>query len=377
MRLICFGHSYCIAINRSIERWISCQMSWDITCVGPSSWPGDLRPLIFDSEEKKGKLQAVAVPVSFPFKVQIFNYQKNAVARLLAEGWDGAYLWQEPYCRSTLILTRQLRALKIPYVFFTAQNLVKSYPWPFLAWEKEVVKNCSGWIACGNSVFETQKSRGYPYNKGIVLPHAVNTNLFRPADQVEKEKLWKHWGVCGPVIGYVGRLTPEKGIRTILKVFETLSPTSWGGLVFLGSGPLEHEIKNWALVNGWQDKVVVRLVKHSDMPFELPGLDILIAPSQSTGTWREQFGRMLIEAMASGVPVISSDSGEIPHTVGDAGSIVRESDVQGFSQAVKSLLGSCQLKQELCGKGLARSRLFSVETLAPQYAAFWAKSFCN
>jgi phosphatidylinositol alpha-1,6-mannosyltransferase len=113
------------------------------------------------------------------------------------------------------------------------------------------------------------------------------------------------------------------------------------------------------------------------MPFELPGLDILIAPSQSTGTWREQFGRMLIEAMASGVPVISSDSGEIPHTVGDAGSIVRESDVQGFSQAVKSLLGSCQLQQELCGKGLARSRLFSVETLAPQYAAFWAKSFCN
>jgi len=377
MRLICFGQSYCIPINRSIERWISSRMSWDITCVGPSSWPGDLRPLTFEGEEMKERLQAVGVPVSFPFKVQIFNYKRSAVARLLQKGWDGAYLWQEPYCRATLILTRQLRALKIPYVFFTAQNLGKSYPWPFSAWEQEVVNNCSGWIACGKSVLNVQNKRGYPVNKGIILPHAVNTKLFKPAEQKDKEKLWKNWGLFGPVIGYVGRLTPEKGIRTILKVLETLSPNCWGGTVFLGSGPLENDIKIWARGNGWQDKVVVRLVKHSDMPLELPGLDVLIAPSQTTTTWREQFGRMLIEAMASGVPVISSDSGEIPHTVGDAGLIIPESDVAGFAKALSHVLESSQLQEELRGKGLIRSRLFSVETLAPQYAAFWAKSFCN
>ena len=374
MRLICFGQSYCIPINRSIERWVSSRMSWDITCVGPSSWPGDLRPLTFEGEEKKERLQAVGVPVSFPFKVQIFNYQKSAVARLLQEGWDGAYLWQEPYCRATLILTRHLRSLKIPYVFFTNQNITKKYPWPFSSWEREVVKNANGWIACGKTIFDAQTQRGF-YKNGIILPFAVNTELFMPAAQKDKEKLWKSWGVCGPVIGYVGRLTPEKGIRTILKILETLNPACWGGMVFFGSGPLEHEIKNWALIHGWQDKVVVRLVKHSAMPLELPGLDVLIAPSQTTTTWREQFGRMLIEAMASGVPVISSDSGEIPHTVGNAGLIIPESDVAGFAKAVANILESSQLQDDLRGKGLIRSRLFSVETLAPQYAAFWEKSF--
>ena len=160
-------------------------------------------------------------------------------------------------------------------------------------------------------------------------------------------------------------------------MLETLSPNCWGGMVFLGSGPLEQEINDWAQGHGWQDKVVVRLVKHSDMPLELPGLDVLIAPSQTTTTWREQFGRMLIEAMASGVPVISSDSGEIPHTVGNAGLIIPESDVAGFAKAVANILESSQLQDDLRGKGLIRSRLFSVETLAPQYAAFWEKSFCN
>ena len=53
-------------------------------------------------------------------------------------------------------------------------------------------------------------------------------------------------------------------------------------------------------------------------------MDLLCAPSQTTPRWREQFGRMLIEAMACGVPVIASRSGEIPHVVGDAGLLVDE-----------------------------------------------------
>lgn len=372
MRLICFGQSYCISINRSIERWVSSRMSWNITCVGPSSWPGDLRPLTFEVEKKEEKLQAVGVPVRFPFKVQIFNYQKSAVARLLQDGWNGAYLWQEPYCRATLILSRQLRVFKIPYVFFTNQNIIKKYPWPFSSWEKEVVKNANGWIACGKTIFDAQTQRGYSRN-GFILPFAVNTEQFKAIKQKEKESIWKQWGVCGPVIGYVGRLIPEKGIRTILKVLETLNPACWGGMVFLGSGPLKQEINDWAWGHGWQDKVVVRLVKHSDMPTQLPGLDVLIAPSQTSTNWREQFGRMLIEAMASGVPVISSDSGEIPHTVGDAGLIIPESDAGGFAKALVNVLESSSLQDDLRGKGFIRSRLFSVDALAPRYAECWEK----
>ena len=60
-------------------------------------------------------------------------------------------------------------------------------------------------------------------------------------------------------------------------------------------------------------------------------MDLLCAPSRTTPRWREQFGRMLIEAMACGVPVIASPSGEIPYVVGDAGVLVPEGDPDGLA----------------------------------------------
>ena len=68
-------------------------------------------------------------------------------------------------------------------------------------------------------------------------------------------------------------------------------------------------------------------------------MDLLVAPSQTTPWWKEQFGRMLIEAMACGVPVIGSDSGEIPYVIGDAGMVVSDVDVAGWARAIATLVG--------------------------------------
>jgi glycosyltransferase involved in cell wall biosynthesis len=65
----------------------------------------------------------------------------------------------------------------------------------------------------------------------------------------------------------------------------------------------------------------VRIVKvaHDEVPAYLNAMDLLCAPSLTTPSWREQLGRMVVEALACGVPVISSDSGELPFVVADAG----------------------------------------------------------
>ena len=80
-------------------------------------------------------------------------------------------------------------------------------------------------------------------------------------------------------------------------------------------------------------------VGHDDVPEHLNAMDLMCAPSQTTRRWREQFGRMLIEAMACGVPVVASRSGEIPHVVGDAGLLVDEADVALWTAAIDRLLG--------------------------------------
>ena len=106
----------------------------------------------------------------------------------------------------------------------------------------------------------------------------------------------------------------------------------------LGSGPMEGKILDWAKTRGWSDRVRIMLARHDEVPSYLGTMDMLVAPSQTTCHWKEQFGRMLIEAFACGVPVIGSDSGEIPYVIGDAGRVVGEKDVLGWAAAIIELL---------------------------------------
>ncbi len=84
-------------------------------------------------------------------------------------------------------------------------------------------------------------------------------------------------------------------------------------------------------------------------------MDMLVAPSQTTPRWREQFGRMLIEAFACGVPVVASDSGEMPHVVGDAGLIVPENDGNEWRRTIDSLAGDAVLRLDLARRGRQRA----------------------
>jgi glycosyltransferase involved in cell wall biosynthesis len=117
---------------------------------------------------------------------------------------------------------------------------------------------------------------------------------------------------------------------------------------------------------------VVTGVQHDDVPAWLNAMTILCAPSRTTPRWREQFGRMLIEAMACGVPVIASDSGEMPFVVGDAGELVGERDVSGWSSAIERLLGDGPARRERIARGLekARSR-FAWPIVARQHLEFF------
>jgi len=343
--------------------------------VSPNKWPGDLRHSVLEPESPDSKLEVRGIPVFLPKKIQLFNYDKKQVRELTRSGWSGAYIWQEPYCRSALLLARELKAQKIPYVFFTAQNIQKKYSWPFSKWEDEVVSNSAGWIACGKSVWEAQISRGYPKDRGIILPHAVDTSCFKPLSDFEKEIVRSKLKLDGPIIGYVGRFIPEKGIHVLLKAIEMVPRYSWGGLVFLGSGPLEGPIRNWAHRLGISKKVFVGLANHSDVPKYIGSLDLIVAPSQTAKNWREQFGRMLIEAMASGVPIITSDSGEIPHTIGDAGIVVPENDFRRFAQDIQNLLSDSEMRSGLISRGLKRAKCYSVVELSKEYCEFWRRSF--
>jgi glycosyltransferase involved in cell wall biosynthesis len=157
------------------------------------------------------------------------------------------------------------------------------------------------------------------------------------------------------VIGYAGRLVPEKGVSDLLHAAVQLSG-AWE-MRLLGSGPERRALQKLAHALGIAEQVRFEgQVLSGEMPDHLAGLHALVLPSRSQPNWVEQFGRILIEAMASGVPAIGSDSGEIPNVIGEAGLIYPEGDVDALREHLQSLIDDPDRWMILAQSGCDRAR---------------------
>ena len=215
------------------------------------------------------------------------------------------------------------------------------------------------------------RTRGYSAERGHILALAVDTSVFEPLDDSRRTSVQRRLGLRPPVIGYTGRLTEDKGLYILMRAMEQVGGERPWSLLLLGSGPMEGKILDWAKARGWGDRVRIMLAKHGEVPAYLGAMDLLLAPSQTTRHWKEQFGRMLIEAFACGVPVIGSDSGEIPYVIGDAGRVVGEKDVVGWAAAIVELLDSPEPAPDFAQRGRSRCQDYAVTTLAEKYRDYY------
>lgn len=166
------------------------------------------------------------------------------------------------------------------------------------------------------------------------------------------------------VVGYAGRLVPEKGVLTLVEATRFMPDTE---VLVAGEGPLAGQIRHEPHVRmlGW--------VPRTEMASFWSQLDVMVLPSLTDGKkWVEQFGRVIVEAMAAGVPVVGSDAGRIPDTIGSAGLVFHEGDAVGLGQALDQLRTSPERRAELRAKGLARvEEHFSHEVLMGRTVRFY------
>ena len=148
-----------------------------------------------------------------------------------------------------------------------------------------------------------------------------------------------------PVLGYLGRLSPEKGIQDIISALPSL-PTNTR-LLIVGGG-VSTEIEHLAQQCGVGDRLIFTgAINRVDVPRYVNAMDVLIVPSRTTPRWKEQFGRVIAEASMCGVPVIGSSSGAIPEVVGENGLIFPEGNVRMLAAAAHLLLDQPQFRLEL------------------------------
>jgi glycosyltransferase involved in cell wall biosynthesis len=371
-RLLTIGHSYVVAANRRLAHHLALAGAgeWEVTAAAPERYPGDLREVTLEPIEGEA-CRVVPVPVHWARRPHRKRYGRRLADLLRDERWDVVHCWQEPFVRSAFDVAR--RAPKdAALVYATFQNLPKRYPPPFSWFERAAMARADGWVAFGRTVEATLAGRpGYRGRPHAVIAPGVDVERFRPDPEarrrIRRELGWADEG--DPVIGYLGRFVEEKGLQ-VLTTALSRTERDWRAL-FVGGGPDEPKLRPWA--DDFHDiTAIVTGVPHGRVPAYLAAMDVLVAPSLTTPRWREQFGRMLTEAMACGVPVVGSDSGEIPHVIGDAGIIVPEGDPDALAAVLDELIASPERRADLSRRGLERVRSeFSLPVVARRHLDFF------
>ena len=201
----------------------------------------------------------------------------------------------------------------------------------------------------------------------VTVPNGVGDEM-RPLGADEVAAFRARQGLTGPTLLFLGTLQPRKNLETLLRAWaRTAGETGWQ-LVVAGAAGWHHEpIFDLARELGIADAVrFVGFVPPEDLPLWHNAADAFVYPSLYEG-----FGLPLLEAMACGTPVVTSDTPALREVVGNAGLIVGPRDVPALAQALLQLAREPELREELAARGLRRASEFSWRRTAAETAAVY------
>jgi glycosyltransferase involved in cell wall biosynthesis len=265
-----------------------------------------------------------------------------------------------------IALARRWRAPGARLVLHTWQNLDRAMAW-HVRRIQDVALRAADAVLCANQEGVERLARlGYRKPARVLPPIGVDTRVFAPADRPGE--------VAAFTVGYAGRLAGEKGIdrliEAVARVRQAVPPLPVR-LRILGSGPGRAALQASAAGLG-RDVEFVGALPPAELAREMSRLHVLVLPSRTTAVWKEQFGRVLTEAMACKVPVVGSSSGAIPEVIGDAGLVFPEDDAAALTGCLLRLIQSPRLRADLAERGHARvMRLYTQERIAEQTADFY------
>jgi glycosyltransferase involved in cell wall biosynthesis len=352
-RVLVLSHACVVAANQSVYAELR-KLEHEILIVTPGTWRHDFSESPIHPVAHSG-LEGCLLPlaVSRAGAPQRFRYRgslrRNATIR--AFNPDVCIIEEEAFSLAGLQCARFARSRKIPYAIQAAENLDRALPWPAKWWRRYVLRHASLVMARSRAAGERAASWGAPSASVAIIPHGIDGVVPKVSDRREG------------VVGYVGRLVPSKGLTDLLAAValdESLS------LEVVGDGVLR------ALFTPPPSRVTW----HGALTPEQVGafyesVSVLALPSRSTPTWTEQFGRVIIEALAAGRPVVAYDSGEIPWVAEMTGiTLVPEGDIDGLRAALRSTAyGDEGVRRGEIGR-TAVSRYFTNEAVAKSLAAW-------
>jgi len=337
LRIAVISHACVVQLNQRLYRELARHEDIELLLVAPASWRASTGKTITFSAPDDSGYEVAPLPVWGSGQISLHWY-RGLLSVLRQWKPDLVYIDEEAYSLPAHQVMGACNHLHLPMAFVQTQNLIKRHRWPFGIFERRVLDNASMANPITEECAEVLRANNFSGHIAVI-PHCVNTSLFFPQDGAPmRDEL----GLPGFVVGYLGRLTEEKGLPELMQAADLL----WQdaaldfSLLIVGAGPMEEEIAAWALRRPAGRVVMTGPIAHADVPPYMNAFDALALPSRTTPGWKEQFGRVLIEALACGVPLVGSDSGHIPELIQemDGGLVFPEQDAGALAEALHSLI---------------------------------------
>jgi len=349
MKVVIISRSYLFEHHQQKLEEMSGYKDLELTLISPERWDhqlGDIRL------ERKSASKYRIIPRRIFFNGNYTRYFYPGLGRTLkALKPDIVQIEDEPWYLSTYLIMRFCRR-HLPHtkiIFLTWESIFRKYRFPLSFYQRYALRNADCAIVGNREIAGVLARKGFA-RRIEVIPLGLDPSFFRPGDS---GALKAELGLEPFTIGYIGRLIEMKGLSMLLQAVSKLNIDY--RLLIAGEGDYRNRIEKESKELGISEKVVViDRVEHSKVPEYINCLDVLVLPSLTTSIIKEQFGRILIEAMACGVPVIGSDSGEIPNVIGDGGFVFREGDEEDLTSRLHALAQDPELRRGFAQRGRKR-----------------------
>lgn len=371
MNVLVVSHTYLTPINRA--KWDALKRSnpeYTITILTPDTWHGGVYRK-YSQSDNTSSTRCISLKAYKAGNELLYFFSPLPLAKLIRSIKPNIiHVEQGPSSLAYLqiMLTARLCGLKPKQLFFTWINWKEAETFKMRIWNASIRKLnltlSDGAIAGNHDAVKILHDNGFKKPVYVLPQLGVDMHTFAPATTAPNKK----------IIGFVGRFVPEKGISMLLNVFQKLAAEypEWE-LLLVGAGPEETKIRAYITKNSLSHRVFITQATHIDVAEHMRKMSIFVLPSYDTPYWREQFGHVLIEAMACKIAVLGSNAGEIPYVLAGAGSIFEQKNEASLLAELERLMQDEQLRKIRALSGFEKvQREYSNEVIGCKTASFWS-----
>ena len=335
MNILVIGHSYVVDSNRQFWNQLAKNENVNVDIIVPNHWSSNLiKTLDYSFNQNTDTNFRKIYPIDCYFVgngSKYFYHWSKMIKIFFHNKYDLVFVFQETWSLSVAQISL-LKAISQNrnslYYIAVCQNIIKKKLKWVIPWEKLITRSVDRILYCTKEIIDVLNWKKLK-KKTHFLPFTYDQNIYefkiKNIDRKKNKEI---------IIGYMGRLTEEKGISCLIEACRLLIKENYSiKLLLAGSGPLKDKAA---------DSFVeyVGTFKHTEAHLFYQRINFFVLPSETRSFWKEQFGRVLVESVASGTPIIGSSSGAIPEVLSnlDLDYVFQEGNASDLTSVIKKLI---------------------------------------